>query len=409
MANYCLIGEKLGHSFSKIIHEKMGYEYDLVELERDEVESFVKSKKYTGFNVTIPYKEVVMPYLDVIDESAELIGSVNTVINKDGLLYGYNTDIFGMQYAFESAGINVQDKKVIILGSGGTYKTALALCKKLGAREIVKISREGDNNYSNVNKHYDANVVINTTPVGMYPKNHNTLIDLNNFKSLEGVFEAIYNPLKTNLLIDAENILGKKKGYCNGLKMLVAQAKYARDIFFNDTMDFSIIEKIVKEIEEEKKNIVLIGMPSSGKSSVGKSLALRLDKEFLDTDNEIVNAVGKSVPEIFEQKGEEIFRRMEKDIVFEVSKLQGKVISTGGGVVLKEENVKALKQNGYIIFLDRDLEKLTGEGRPLSSTKEKIKILYEQRIDKYKKYSDIRINSNVTIDEVCEDIISKLN
>lgn len=408
MALYGLIGEKLGHSFSKIIHEKMGYSYDLVELKKEEVESFVKSKKYKGFNVTIPYKQVVMPFLDVIDESAKLIGSVNTVINKDGKLIGYNTDIFGMEYAFKQAGIVVENKKVIILGSGGTYATAYALCKKQKAKQIINVSRSGENNYSNLDKHFDAQVIINTTPVGMYPNNYNCLVNLKDFTKLEGVFDAIYNPLKTQLLLQCEEKFTAKSGYCNGLKMLVAQAKYARDIFFGNQADFNIIEKIVSEIESDKQNIVLIGMPASGKSSIGKIVASALNKEFIDTDQKIIEKAGCSIPEIFDKQGEKAFRQIEKQVALEVAITQGKVIATGGGIILDKENIDALKQNGICVFLDRDIELLTGEGRPLSSSKEAIQKLYDSRIHLYNKYADIKVMSNDSVNKVAQDILEKI-
>ena len=268
----------------------------------------------------------------------------------------------------------VENKKVIILGSGGTYATAYAFCKKQKAKEIINISRNGENNYSNIDKHFDAQVIINTTPVGMYPNNYNCLLDLKKFKNLEGVFDAIYNPLKTILLIQCEEAIKKKSGYCNGLKMLVAQAKYARDIFFNNEEDFTIIDKIVAEIEKDKQNIVLIGMPSSGKSSIGKILAEKLNKEFIDTDQKMVELTNCSIPQIFEKYGEKEFRKIETTVVKEISMMQGKIIATGGGVILNKENMDALKQNGIRIFLDRDLDLLTGEGRPLSSSKEAISI-----------------------------------
>ena len=407
MAQYGLIGKKLGHSFSKIIHEKMGYEYDLIELKEDEVKDFVLSKKYLGFNVTIPYKKTVMPYLDYIDEGAKAIGSVNTIIQKDGKLCGYNTDIFGMEYAFSCAGIELKDKKVIILGSGGTYETANYLAKIKGAKEIVKISREGENNYENISKHFDANVVINTTPVGMYPNNEERLIDLHNFKNLEGFFDAIYNPLNTNMLLDAKEILGEK-GYSNGLKMLVAQAKKARDLFFDTKKNDNIIDKIVEEIKMSKTNIVIIGMPGSGKSTVGRALAQKINRPFIDTDEAIIEKEGMHTSKIILEKGEPYFRDVESEMVKEVSKLQGYIIATGGGVVLREENMKALKQNGFVIFLDRNINNLSFEGRPLSQGEDAIKNMYKERIDLYTKYADAVADSNVPVEEVADNIIAEL-
>ncbi len=407
MAEFGLIGKKLGHSFSKIIHEKMGYEYDLIELKEEEVKDFVLSKKYKGFNVTIPYKKTVMPYLDYIDEGAKAIGSVNTIVTKDGKLCGYNTDIFGMEYAFKCAGIEIEGKKVIILGSGGTYETANYLCKTHHAKEVIRISRSGDNNYSNIEKHYDANIVINTTPVGMFPNNQDKLIDLHNFKNLEGFFDAIYNPLNTLMLLDAKEILGEK-GYSNGLKMLVAQAKKARDLYFNTKMLDNIIDKIVEEINMSKTNIVLMGMPGSGKSTVGLALANKINRPFIDTDEVIIEREGMHTSKIIEEKGEPYFRDIETKVVKEVSKLQGYIIATGGGVVLRDENMQALKQNGFIIFLDRNIMNLSKDGRPLSQGEDALKQMYKERIDLYTKYADATADSNVPVTEVADNIFSTL-
>ncbi len=407
MAEYCLIGKKLGHSFSKIIHEKMGYEYDLVELKEEEVKDFVLSRKYKGFNVTIPYKKTVMPYLDFIDEEAKAIGSVNTIIEKDGKLCGYNTDIYGMEYAFKYASIEIKDKKVIILGSGGTFETANYLAHKWGAKEVVRISRSGEDNYENISKHYDANIVINTTPVGMYPNNQDCLIDLKNFKNLEGFFDAIYNPLNTNMLLDAQEIL-KGTRCSNGLRMLVAQAKKARDLYFNTKMDDNIIEKILEGINMSKINIVLMGMPGSGKSSVGNALARKMGRPFIDTDEVIIEREGLHTSKIIEQKGEAYFRDRETEVVMEVAKLQGYVIATGGGVVLREENMKALKQNGIVVFLDRNILNLSKDGRPLSQGKDALQQLYKERIDLYTKYADITADSNIPVEGVADSIVSDL-
>ena len=407
MADYCLIGEKLGHSFSKIIHEKMGYEYDLVEVPKDKLQDFVNEKKYKAYNVTIPYKQVIMPMLDVIDESAKLIGSVNTVVNRDGKLYGYNTDIYGMEYAFKRAGIEIKDKKVLILGSGGTYATAYALSKKKGAREIVKVSRNGEINYNNISKEFDSEVIINTTPVGMYPHNEDQLISIKNFEKLTGVFDAIYNPIKTKILIEADERWGNKY-HSNGLAMLVAQAKFARDLFFGNKIDDSIIEKIIKEIEDSKLNIVLIGMPGCGKTTIGKELSKILNKEFVDIDEEIVKKEGKTIPEIFKENGEKYFRDKEAQVILDFSKKQGLVLATGGGAILKEENIIALKSNGTIVFLDRDVNKLASIGRPLSSSKDAILNLYKNRIFLYNKYADFIVDDNGTIKEVVSDIVCKI-
>ena len=401
-----LIGAKLGHSYSKLIHEQLGnYSYDLVELEPNDLENFIKSKQYDAYNVTIPYKVDVFKFLDDASELAKSIGAVNTVYCRNGALIGDNTDFLGMIYALDRAKIQIKDRKVMILGSGGTSKTARAVCENLGAREIIIVSRNGQVNYQNYNQHADAEVIINTTPVGMYPITDQSPIDLNAFTNLQGVFDAIYNPSLTKLLFSV-----KLKGvnYTNGLPMLVAQAKYASELFTGNTIADDIIEKIILTIEKKNKNVVLIGIPGCGKSTIGKLLAKRLEREVIDTDSEIEKECKCDIPKIFADNGEDYFRQVESLVAKKVGILTGKVIATGGGIIKRKENLFYLKQNATIIFLDRELSSLAKNNRPLSSGVGALEKLYSERIDSYREFADIIVDNNQSLEDVVEGVISKL-
>ena len=382
---YGLLGEHLPHSFSKIIHEKFGkYNYELKELSLDGFKKFMQAKKFKGINITIPYKETALDFVDEIDESAKAIGAINTVINKNGTLIGFNTDYLGLKLLIEKNNITIKNKKIVILGSGGTSKTAYTVAKNLGAKEIIKVSRSKKDNtcsYEELEKlHNNADVLFNTTPVGMYPNNEESIIDLNIFHNLNAVIDVIYNPLKTNLLINAEN---KGIKAVSGLYMLVAQAAFAADMFLENENIMTRIDTVYKELLNEKTNIVLIGMPASGKSTIAKELSKKLNRSFVDTDALIVEKYG-AISDIFEKYGEEHFRSIETKIIKEVSSLSGIIIATGGGAVLKEENIRALKQNGKLYFLNRPLSELIPTSdRPLASDENKIKKLYNDRIDIY--------------------------
>lgn len=382
---YGLLGEHLPHSFSKIIHEKFGkYNYELKELSLDGFKKFMQAKKFKGINITIPYKETALDFVDEIDESAKAIGAINTVINKNGTLIGFNTDYLGLKLLIEKNNITIKNKKIVILGSGGTSKTAYTVAKNLGAKEIIKVSRSKKDNtcsYEELEKlHNNADVLFNTTPVGMYPNNEESIIDLNIFHNLNAVIDVIYNPLKTTLLINAEN---KGIKAVSGLYMLVAQAAFAADMFLEDESIIPKIDNVYKELLNEKTNIVLIGMPASGKSTIAKELSKKLNRSFVDTDALIVEKYG-AISDIFEKYGEEHFRSIETKIIKEVSSLSGIIIATGGGAVLKEENIRALKQNGKLYFLNRPLSELIPTSdRPLASDENKIKKLYNDRIDIY--------------------------
>lgn len=386
MSSFGLIGEKLGHSFSKEIHGHLGeYNYELIEIPRDGLESFMDETTLNGFNVTIPYKRTIMGYCSHISNNARRIGAVNTVVrNEDGSFSGYNTDYFGMKVALEHGRINIKGKKCLILGSGGASATAQTLCEDLGAREIVVISRHGKDNYENLSKHFDGEIIINTTPVGMYPNNLVSLINLDDFKNCTGVFDLIYNPHRTKLILDA-----KKKNIpcCGGLYMLVAQAQAAAELFTGKKLDESKIANLYEEILLKTLNIVLIGMPGSGKTTFGRELSETLNRVFIDTDDSIVDHAGMCIPEIFQVHGESAFRKMETDILEQVCKESGQVISTGGGVVTKRINYNILKQNSRVIWVQRDLEKLAVAGRPLSMSMS-VNEIYEEREPAYSNWSD---------------------
>ena len=399
---YGLIGEKLGHSFSKIIHSELtDYDYELKEVAKDELDSFMRKADFKAINVTIPYKQDVIPYLSEIDETAKAIGAVNTIVNKNGKLYGYNTDFLGLKSLIENAKITIKNKKVIILGSGGTSKTAFAVAKNMGAKEVYRVSRRGGNGlitYAEAeNSHNDAEVIINTTPCGMYPNIGEAAIGIDKFAKLEGVVDAIYNPLNAFLVTSA-----KEKGISatGGLYMLVAQAVFAAEKFTDSIIDKSEIDRIYNKIFNQKRNLVLIGMPSCGKTTIGKAIAEQLGKEFIDSDDEIVKKQGMPIPEIFGKFGEKYFRNIETEVIAELSLKQSSVIATGGGAVLNKRNVDLLKENGLVIFLDRPLEKLiTTDDRPLSSNRELLTKRYNERYDIYCSLADIIVNSDCDLEE----------
>jgi shikimate dehydrogenase len=320
------------------------------------------------------------------------LSSVNTVVKKDGVLYGYNTDFYGMVYMLSSAGIVVKDKSVMVLGSGGTGRTAVAVCKHLGAKKVVVVSRSGDVNYSNYKEQKDVQVIINTTPVGTYPNTLNAPIDLDGFDFLEGVADATYNPFMTKLLF-----LAKQKGvkYTNGLTMLVAQAKYAMDIFLDKKLDDDYIKKVYNDLVLDTQNVILIGMPGAGKTTVGKELSMLTGKDFIDIDDEIVKSVGMSIPDIFAKFGEDFFRQTETKVLSTFCKERGKIISTGGGVVKQKENLFLLKQNGVIFYIDRELSLLETVGRPLSKDIETLKILKKERTPLYNAFADYSVKTLV--------------
>lgn len=389
---YGLIGEKLGHSFSKEIHGKLGrYEYELKELAADELEAFIKGRDFEGINVTIPYKEAVIPLLDDIDEAAGAIGAVNTIVNKNGRLTGYNTDAFGMMSMLQMLGVDAEGKCVLIAGSGGTSKTAAYVAEKLGAAEIKRISRkpQGESiSYKEAYKRYGhADILINTTPVGMFPDTDACPLDLSAFSCAECVIDVVYNPLNTRLVQEA-----RERGIAaeGGLYMLVAQAVRAAELFTGEPVESGTTDLIYSELMMEKINIALIGMPGSGKTSIGRILAEKLEREFTDSDEEIIKEAGMDITEIFERYGEKYFRDLETEIIKRISLTGSKIIATGGGAVLRKENVEALRLNSVIVLLNRSLEELEPTSdRPLSDDIDKLRRLYEARMPIYRETADI--------------------
>ena len=390
-----LLGRKLGHSWSVPIHTALGCRgYRLIELEPEALPAFLRETDIGGCNVTIPYKRDVMPYCDVIDDAAQAIGSVNTLVRrKDGRLYAWNTDAAGFCYMLRRAGIDVSGGKVVILGSGGASLTAQAMCRRLGAREVVVISRSGENNYENLSRHADADIVVNTTPVGMFPGNGAAPVDLAAFPACRGVADVVYNPRRTALLLQAEE-LGIP--CTEGLPMLVAQAKAAEEHFFETPIPDSENERILAQLRQETANIVLIGMPGCGKTTVGEALARLTGREAIDIDQRIVQTAGRSIPDIFAREGEAAFRELERRETAEAGKLSGKIILTGGGVVKDPRNYASLHQNGYICHLVRDLSCLPTDGRPLSQGAD-LAAMWAQREPLYVRFRDTAIDNNGTV------------
>ena len=400
-----LLGRKLGHSYSPQIHSYLGdYPYTLFEKEPEEVADFVLHGDYIGINVTIPYKKDVIPYLDELSPAARKMASVNTIVRrKDGTLFGHNTDYFGFTSMVLRSGIQVSGKKVLVLGSGGTSNTAVKALTDLGATVII-ISRSGENNYANLHLHDDASVIVNTTPVGMYPKTGVSPVDLKQFPKLEGVLDVIYNPARTQLLLDAE----KMRLPCeNGLWMLVAQAKEAAEYFTDAPISDDVIAKIHRKLSNQMQNIVLIGMPGCGKSTVASALAAKLGRKAVDADAEIVRMAGKPIQDIFAQDGEELFRAWETKVLAELGKQSGLIIATGGGCVTQDRNYPLLHQNGNVFWLHRDISLLPTEGRPLSQ-QNKLTDLYAARKPLYDRFSDCFIDNNGSLEETVSAIIAYL-
>ena len=398
---YGLLGRKLGHSWSVPIHTSLGCEeYRLIELEPEELGAFLAQENIGGLNVTIPYKLDVMPFCDVIDEAAKAIGSVNTLARRNGKLYAWNTDAAGFQWMAERAGISLAGRKVLVLGSGGASRTAVAVCRGAGAREVIVISRSGEHNYENLSRHADAEIIVNTTPVGMYPKTGESPVDLTGFPACQGVLDVVYNPRRTALLLQAEE-LGIPCS--DGLPMLVAQAKAAEEHFFERAIPDSENERILARLRQETTNIVLIGMPGCGKTTVGQTLARLTGREAVDIDQRIVEKAGCSIPEIFAAEGEAGFRELERAATAEAGKRSGTIILTGGGVVKDPRNYASLRQNGRIYHLIRDLDLLPTDGRPLSQNAD-LAAMWEERSPLYTRFRDVIIENNGTAEDAAAAI-----
>lgn len=388
---YGLLGRHLGHSFSAIIHKELGCpSYDLIELEPEQLGNYLQNPDIRGLNVTIPYKRDVIKYCAKLSDEAEAIGSVNTISRlPDGGLLGSNTDLPGFEYMAKRAGISLTGKKVVIFGSGGASLTVQAAAKRQNARQIVVVSRSGENNYENLDRHSDAEIIVNATPVGMYPDVGKSPCDLELFPKCEGVLDVVYNPARTALLLQAEK-LGIPNA--NGLSMLVSQAMYAEKIFGLE-VDENATERIINKLKARTGNIVIIGMPGSGKTTVGRELAKLTGREAVDIDEMIVNAAGMSIPEIFAQQGEAAFRAMEREQTAIAGAMTGKIILTGGGVVKDDRNLDPLRQNGRIYQISRSLSLLATDGRPLSQSTD-LAAMFEQRAPMYAKFRDVEIDNN---------------
>lgn len=399
-----LLGRKLGHSYSPQIHGRFAdYSYVLFEKEPEELESFLHSGEFTGINVTVPYKKAVIPFLDALSPIAARLGAVNTIVHRNGKLVGHNTDYFGFQTMVLRSGLDVAGKKCLVLGSGGASNTAVAVLKEMDAKVVV-ISRSGENHYGNLHLHTDARVIVNTTPVGMYPNTGEAPLDISFFPELEGVLDVVYNPARTKILLDAE-----RRGLItmNGLLMLVAQAKEAAEWFSGKEISDNLITSVYQQLRLQMENIILIGMPGCGKSTIGKLLAEKTGKEIVDADEKITQLAGKTIPEIFAEDGEDTFRSWETKALDELGKRSGLIIATGGGCVTKERNYPLLHQNGTIFWLKRDLDQLPTDGRPLSQ-QNKLDAMFEQRKEMYEAFSDHIVDNNGTCDQTAAQILDIL-
>ncbi len=404
---YGLLGAHLSYSFSPEIHgEFADYKYDLFEKKESEIENFLKDKSLKAINITIPYKKTVMKYCNEISDIARRIDAVNVIKFENGKLIADNTDYYGIEYMLKKGNIEIADKRVAILGDGATAKTIKVVLEDLGAKEILNISRKGNIKFEETQKYDFVDVIINATPVGMYPGESKPLVDLKKFKNLKGIADVVYNPSRTKFILQGEEI-GIKT--INGLSMLVGQAKKAVEIFLNKKISDKKLDEVYGKIYRSTQNIVLIGMPGSGKSSIGERISRKLNRKFIDIDTEIEKHENRTIPEIFEKDGEEYFRKVEKELTYKFSRETGVVISTGGGVVLDDENYDSLKQNGYIVLIERELEKLSTEGRPLSKGGlDKLKRIKRERQDKYNKFADFKVK-NIYVPKVVDEIVRSFN
>lgn len=401
---YGLIGEKLGHSYSQMIHARLAdYRYELKEVAPERLDAFIEARNFRGLNITIPYKQAVMKHCAELSPEAMEVGSVNTlIVRPDGSLFGHNTDIDGFIYMLRRGEIDPAGAKAVILGSGGTSLTARAALTRLGAREIVTVSRKGPVDYAALYaEHADAEILVNATPVGMYPKNGASPVELDRLPKVRGVADVIYNPEKTALILAAQ---AKGIPAVSGLSMLVAQAREAAELFAGHAIPAGRVEDIVSEIGAQTLNLILVGMPGCGKSTLGQAVAAALQREFVDCDAEIVCRAGKSIPEIFAQDGEGAFRALESGVLADVCRGHGLVISTGGGAVLRAENRDAMRQNGRVCLIRRALALLPRDGRPLSASEDAVARLWEARRAAYETAADFPVENDGTVEEAAEKI-----
>ncbi|MBR4282710.1 MAG: shikimate kinase, partial [Clostridia bacterium] len=387
-----LLGRKLTHSLSPELHKLFAdYSYTLMEVEPENLDSFFEKGDFDGLNVTIPYKKEVMKYCDILTPEAKKIGAVNTIYrDNEGNLIGHNTDYDGFSAMVDSVGIDVNSKKVIILGSGGASLTAQKVCEDRGAREIFVISRSGENNYNNLyEKHFDADILINCTPVGMYPNLNESVVELRHFTSLKAVFDMIYNPYRTRLLLDAENL---NIPYCGGLLMLTVQGIKSGERFLGKSIPESVIANALSTLKLNSVNITLIGMPGCGKSTISREISTAYNRDLKDIDSLIVKKEGTDIPTIFREKGEGYFRDLETEICSSVCKEKGQVIATGGGAILRKENRDIIKANSVVVFIESDISTLETDGRPLSKDISTLKKMYEERLPLYEETADVKVN-----------------
>jgi shikimate dehydrogenase len=389
MKTFGLLGEKLGHSFSPMIHKYLGdYAYPVFDIPHAALDAFMKEKRFDGINVTIPYKQAVLSYCSALSEEARLIGSVNTIIKMpDGSLYGHNTDYHGFRALLEWGGVDPEGRKTLVLGDGGSARTVRAVLNAMGAGKIVTVSRRGENHYGNIDRHFDAQVIINTTPVGMYPNNGRSPLPLDGFTKLRGAADIIYNPARTKLLLEAERLGIPCVG---GLMMLAAQAEAASRLFLDCPSRPDLVQTLYTMILHKTQNIALIGMPGCGKSTIGRELARVMGRPFVDIDERIEQFAGKGISDIFAQDGEGVFRQLETRILSEEGKGSGMVIAAGGGVVTRAENRDLLRQNSFVIYLKSELDKLVTKGRPLSESVG-IQALAKQRLPLYEAWGDYTV------------------
>ena len=391
MGKYGLLGAHLEYSYSPEIHSKFGdYQYDLIEIPEEKLKDVVNSPEYDGFNVTIPYKRSVITLCDEVSSEALRIGAVNTIVKENGLKKGYNTDYFGFCYMLKRNNIELKGKKCMVLGNGGASAMVQTVMRDQGASEIVVVSRHGEDNYDNLDRHFDSEIIVNATPVGMYPNNGVSLVNVDDFPNLSGAVDLIYNPNKTKFILDATT---RGIPACGGLSMLVAQAETSSELFQHRVIDDEEIDAAIYDIRSELLNVVLIGMPGAGKTFLGRRIAEREHRKFIDLDDLIVEREGMSIPEIFRTKGEDYFRNVETEVLRETCKMSGVVIACGGGIVKRKQNYNLAKQNSRIIWVKRDLDKLDTEGRPISQTKS-VEEIYEARKDLYEAWSDYFIDNN---------------
>ncbi len=401
-----LLGEKLGHSYSPQIHGQLAdYDYRLYEKSRDELEDFLLRGDWDGLNVTIPYKKTVLPWCDALSGRAKRIGAVNTLVRRpDGSIYGENTDAYGFEKLIGKTGVAIAGRKCLVLGSGGASAMAVAVLEELGAGSVTVISRQGEDNYSNLSRHADAQIIVNTTPVGMYPKNGEAAVSLAGFPRCEAVLDVVYNPERTALILDAE---ARGIPCASGLYMLVAQAKRSAELFSGLDIPDSEIDRIEHILRRDMQNIILIGMPGCGKSTVAAALGKALNRPVAEADEYIETTAGMSIPEIFAGEGETGFRKRETEVLASLGKASGQILSTGGGCVTREENYPLLHQNGILLWLQRDLNLLPKDGRPISLRSD-LGELYEKRRPFYERFADVVIDNNGSLEDTVKAVLEVL-